>query len=290
MTTAQKPKVKTWGEALDFTWQVKWKRLNSAKTASINANHITNYAGRSLPLGRLSKAHWWLMLKSEMEDQGRSGSTINRIISAGSTVLNFTRLAELHSYDMPKFEKAEEGAARITWFTKEDVDRMAHISRDLYGHVWGHNLADALLVSAYTGFRQGELLKLRSSDYDSAHDQLWIGGKPGRLTKNKKGIRNITLHPKIQRIVLNRLDQERLFGSDWTNKDQLYSKFVKVRNAAGFDDDYVWHSLRHSFGTWMGAVTHPRTLMETLGHKTIDMSLRYCKATDEAARSAVLAL
>lgn len=289
MTTAQKPKVKTWGEALDFTWQVKWKRLNSAKTASINANHITNYAGRSLPLGRLSKAHWWLMLKSEMEDQGRSGSTINRIISAGSTVLNFTRLAELHSYDMPKFEKAEEGAARIEFFTKEEVDRLAFLSRDLFGDRWGHALSDAILVSAYSGLRQGELLKLRSSDYDSAHDQLWVGGKTGRLTKNKKGIRNITLNSKIQPIILNRLDRDRLFD-DWTNKDQLYAAFKKVRKVAGFSDDYVWHCLRHSFGTWYGAVTHPRTLMEALGHKTIDMSLRYCKATDEAARTAFLAL
>ena len=287
MTTST---VKTWGEALDYTWRVKWKRQTSAKTSAINANHITNYAGRSLPLKRLTVAGWWLEFKSDMEEQKRSGSTINRILSSGSTVFNFTKLAGLHKLDLPKFPRAEEGASRIEWFTKEDVDRLAHLSRDIFGDRWGDNMADAILFSAYTGLRQGELLKLRSSDYDSAHDQIWVGGKPGRLTKHKKGIRNITLHPKIQPIVLNRLDQERLFGSDWTNKDQLYSKFVKVRNAAGFDDDYVWHSLRHSFGTWMGAVTHPRTLMETLGHKTIDMSLRYCKATDEAARSAVLAL
>ena len=282
--------VKTWGEALDFTWRVKWKRLASAKTAQINSNHITNYAGRSLPLKRLTSAGWWLEFKAEMEDQNRNGSTINRIISAGSTVLNFTRLAGLHSYDMPKFEKAEEGATRIEWFTKEDVDRLAYLSRDLYGDRWGDNLADAMLFSAYTGLRQGELLKLRSSDYDPAHDQIWVGGKPGRLTKYRKGIRNITVHPKIQQIVLNRLSRDRLFGDDWNNKDQLYGAFVKVRKAAGFSDDYVWHCLRHSFGTWMGAVTHPRTLMEALGHQTIDMSLKYCKATDEAARSAVLAL
>jgi integrase len=147
-----------------------------------------------------------------------------------------------------------------------------------------------MLVSAYTGIRQGELLKLKSADYDSAHDQIWIGGKPGRLTKNAKGVRNITLHPKIQKIILDRLDQEYLFRGDWDNKDQLYRNFCKVRQIAGFSEDYVWHCLRHSFGTWMGAVTHPRTLMEALGHKTIDMSLKYCKATDEAARSAVLAL
>ena len=32
--------MKTWGEALDFTWNTKWKRQRAAKTAAINANRI----------------------------------------------------------------------------------------------------------------------------------------------------------------------------------------------------------------------------------------------------------
>ncbi len=281
--------VKTWGEALEYTWRVKWKRTRGAKTALINATHITKYAGKSLPLKRLTIAGWWLEMKAELEE-GRSGSTVNRILSAGSTVFNFTKLAGLHSYKMPDYPRAEEGASRIEWFTKEDVDRLCFLSRDLFGDRWGDDLADAMLISAYTGVRQGELLKLKSSDYDPAHDQIWIGGKPGRLTKNAKGIRNITLHPKVQSIIQNRLDRDYLFRDDWSNKDQLYRAFMKVRKIAEFSEDYVWHCLRHSFGTWMGEVTHPRTLMEALGHQTIDMSLKYCKATDQAARSAVLAL
>ena len=280
--------VKTWSDALDYTWRVKWKRTRGAKTALINANHITQYGGKSLPLKRLTVAGWWLELKAELEE-GRSGSTVNRILSAGSTVFNFTHLAGLHAYKMPVFPRAEEGASRIEWFTKEDVDQLCHTSRDLFGDRWGDDLADAMLVSAYTGIRQGELLKLKAEDYDSAHQQLFVGGKTGRLTKNAKGVRNITLHPKIQSIVMNRLDRDYLFR-DFSNKDQLYRSFVKVRKIAGFSEDYVWHCLRHSFGTWMGEVTHPRTLMELLGHQTIDMSLKYCKATDQAARSAVLAL
>jgi integrase len=237
----------------------------------------------------MTVAGWWLEFKAEMEDQNRSGSTINRILSSGSTVFNFTKLAGLHTLDLPKFPRAEEGACRIEWFTKEDVDRLCFLSRDLFGDRWGDDLADAMLVSAYTGVRQGELLKLKAEDYDSAHQQLFVGGKTGRLTKYKKGIRNITLHPKIQKIIVDRLDRDYLFD-DFANKDQLYRAFCKVRKIAGFSDDYVWHCLRHSFGTWMGEVTHPRTLMELLGHQTIDMSLKYCKATDQAARSAVLAL
>ena len=284
MTT--NPTIKTWGEALDYTWRVKWKRKNSAKTNAINSGHVTNYCGRSLPLKRMTVAGWWMEFKAEMEEEGRSGSTINRILSAGTTVMKFTHLAGLHTNVCPKFERAEEGEHRLTYFTKEQVSLMAEIAVDVYDR---QDLADAILFSAYTGVRQGELLKLRSDDVDVARSQIWVGGKPTLVTKGKN-VRNVTLHPKIEQITMNRLHQDKLFGDDWNNKDQLYAAFKKVRKLAGLSEDYVWHTLRHSFGTWLGETTHPRQIMALMGHANIETSLRYVKATDEATRSAVLAI
>ena len=237
----------------------------------------------------MSKRLWWIEFKAELEDQGRPGGTINRIISAGTTVLKHCRLAEQIDFDLPKIQRANENEHRLTWFTKDDVDKLAYIARDIYGDRWGHNLADAMLVAAYSGLRQAELLNLRPADYDQALDALVIGGKPWNRTKPGK-VRNINVSAKIKPIIQNRLSQDRLFHDDWSNKDQLYAAFKKVRQLAGFDDSYVWHTFRHSFGTWVGEVTHPRTLMELLGHATIDMSLKYCKATDNAARSAIQAI
>ena len=278
--------IKTWGEAFDYTWRVKWKRTASAKTNAINAGHITEYAGRSLPLKRMSVAGWWMELRATLEDEGRSGSTINRIISAGTTVMKFTHLAGLHTQVCPKFERAKEGEHRLTYFTKQQVSLMAEIAVDGYDR---QDLADAILFSAYTGVRQGELLKLRSDDVDVARSQIWVGGKPTLVTKGKN-VRNITLHPAIEQIVMNRLHQTYLFRDDWSNKDQLYSAFKKVRKQAGIAEDHVWHTLRHSFGTWLGETTHPRQIMALMGHANIETSLRYVKATDEATRSAVLAI
>jgi integrase len=282
-------KVKTWGDALEFTWSTKWKRMRSAKTSAINAAHVTEYAGRSLPLKRMASAGWWIQFQSELLDQHRSGGGVNRIVSAGTTVMKYTRLAGMHENDCPKFSRCAENEARIHWFKKDEVDRMAHLARDLWSDRWGDNLADAILVSAYTGVRQAELLSLRPEDYDPALDALIIGGKPWNMTKSGK-VRQLPVNDKIRPIIKNRLSQSRLFSADWNNKDQLYGAFKKVRLAAQIPEEYVWHCLRHSFGTWVGAVTHPRTLMELLGHSTIEQSLKYCKASDEAARSAILAI
>lgn len=283
MTT---PTIKTWGEALDYTMRVKWKRKNSAKTNAINSNHVTNYAGRSLPLKRMTVAGWWLEFKAEMFDEGRSGSTINRILSAGTTVMKFTQLAGLHDYQCPKFERAEEGEHRLTYFTKDQINHLASIARDIYDRP---EMADAIVFSAYTGVRQGELLKLRSDDVDVARGLLWVGGKPTLVTK-AKNCRAIPLHPLVQPIAVNRLDRTFLFRDDWANKDQLYRLFTKVRKQAGISDDYVWHTLRHSFGTFLGETTHPRQIMALMGHKNVETSLRYVKATDDACRSAVMAI
>ena len=89
---------------------------------------------------------------------------------------------------------------------------------------------------------------------------------------------------------MNRLHQTYLFRDDWSNKDQLYAAFKKVRKQVGIAEDHVWHTLRHSFGTWLGETTHPRQIMALMGHANIETSLRYVKATDEATRSAVLAI
>ena len=279
-------KTKTWGEALDYTIRYRWKHLSSAKTCLINANHITNYCGRSFPLIHMGKSRWWLELIADMKNQGRASNTILHILSAATTVLRFTKLADLHDIAVPDFERPKPGEHRLTWFTKEDVQKLAFTAVDVFGR---QDLADAIVFSAYTGVRQGELLKLKSTDWDVTHSQIWVGGKPGRVAK-AKNVRAIALNPKVKDIVMDRLDRSFLFKGDWTNKDQLYAAFKKVRDYCGFEDDLVWHSLRHSFGTWMGAVTHPRQVMEALGHATIEMSLKYCKASDTAVRDAVLAI
>lgn len=276
----------TWGQAFDYTWRTKWKRLASAKTNQINGNHITTYCGRSLPLSRMGKVAWWHEFIAHLQDSGKSSSTINRIISVGSTAIQWSGKAEQHNVVWPGIDRLKEGEHRLTYFTKEQVAQMAFVAVDVFDR---RDLADAIVFSAYEGVRQGELLKLKPEDVDLSLNMIWVGGKPGRETKGRN-VRSIPIHPKVMPIIENRLANHYLFGDDWANKDQLYAAFKKVRDYCGITEDHVWHSLRHSFGTWLGEKTHPRQIMALMGHKQVETSLRYVKATDEAIRSAVLAI
>ena len=75
------------------------------------------------------------------------------------------------------------------------------------------------------------------------------------------------------------------------NKDELYSAFKKVRKVVGLPDELVWHSLRHTTGTWLAEQGVPiQTIAKVLNHKNISTSERYTKVTDKARKSAINSL
>ena len=63
--------------------------------------------------------------------------------------MKFTHLAGLHTYVCPKFERADESEHRLTYFTKEEVDRLCFLAVDLYDR---QDLADAIKFSATPAF------------------------------------------------------------------------------------------------------------------------------------------
>lgn len=281
--------VATFAEAYKIIWTYKWKHSRSAKTCAINAGHFLECVGGSTPLKRCAKAFWWTQKMEELRDDHPqwSDSTLNRVISAGTTIVRYAHKQGLTDVIVPSFDRKPESESRIFWFTKEEVETLAFTAVDIYDR---KDLADAIVFSAYTGVRQGELLKLRVEDIDWSLRNVWVGGRPGRVTKGNE-CRCIPMPDRIEQIVRERCKDANpratVFGRDWANKDQLYYAFKKVRKYAGFNEDYVWHCLRHSFGTWLGEVTHPRQIMSLMGHKQIDTTLHYCKATDSANRQAM---
>jgi integrase len=79
-----------------------------------------------------------------------------------------------------------------------------------------------------------------------------------------------------------------LFGDEWNDKDQLLRAFKKSRDLMGKDETYVFHSFRHSFGTWLAEKNVAiRTIMDLMGHKRVETTLRYAKCTDQARTAAI---
>ena len=287
MTTA----LKTWGDIHKYTWDNCWKRQKSADDTRRRIHRITSYWGDSLPLRHLTKGHVWTELQNDLlDDYDLSNGRVNKIVSAASHAMRFTFNRDLHSYKRPFYELLDEDECRQAYFTKEQVVKLCLIAVDIYNN---QNLADAMNVAAYTGIRQGEFLRVRIRDVDQANNVVWIGGRPETTTKSGKG-RPVPIHVKIQPIFDKRIQEKNpkglLFGDEWLNKGQLYKQFVKCRKLSGLDESFVWHSFRHSFCTWSGAVDHPRNIQAIAGHKSVDTTLKYCKATNKALHNLVAKL
>ena len=274
---------KTFSEAYNWYWNHKAKRQRQALTFRTNAKQVFNLMGNPSLLD-MSKGLWWIEFQSKLQDthSNLTPSTINRIVSTASTVYSKTFAAGLHPFSLPRFERCKEQEARLTWFSKDQVAELANTAYTVFN---SKDLADAIIFSAYTGLRQGELLQIKPNHVNLDKNIITIGGKDFK-TKGLES-RIIPLHPKVKAILLNRLEKPLLFGGDYTNKDQMYNLFKKVKAYNGFDNDYVWHSLRHSFGTWLGEKTNPRQIMALMGHKDIKTSMRYVHVSDETLHNSI---
>ena len=281
----------TWGEALDYTLRTRdtWRNGGGRKTNIINAGHFTEHHGRSFPVERINSA-LINQYAVDLEDLGKANATINRCISAISTVLN--HCAEDDLCEAPrKFKRRKESEGRNLYFTKEQVNSMVTASVEVFSRT---DLAEIIQVAAFTGMRQGELLKLKVKDVDLSLNTVHVGGRPGFKTK-ARNYRAVPIHECIARPLYERLEcasPNVAVFDDWSSKDQLLRAFHKVRRYVGIPDEgYCFHTLRHSFGTWHAAAGTPiRTLMDFMGHKRIETTLRYAKPTSEAAIKAMAAI
>ena len=284
--------LKTWQQAMDYTFQTRhsWRHGNGSKTARINCNHFTRLRGSSFPINRIAQPVV-SQLCIELEDEGKSDATINRVVSAISTVLNHCAFDGLIE-SAPKFRRRKESEGRVIWYTKDEVERLSHLSMDVYQRA---DLRDIILFGGYTGMRQGEILKLRCKDIDLVGDRIHVGGVPTQVTKAKNW-RAIPIHDRIRDLISLRLSHSSslsspVFGADWRDKDQLLRAFKKVNRLLNKEDCYVFHTLRHSYATWLAEAGVPiRTIMSLCGHKNIDTTLRYAKATDASLVDAMSAI
>ena len=284
--------IKTWQQAVDYTFltREKWITGGGRQAALINTAHFTRLKGASFPVEKIRQPLMALVV-AELKEEGKSLATINRIISAVSTVLKHCEFDELIK-DVAKFRRFDETEGRPFWYTKDEVKRMEQISRSVFMR---DDMADLIMFAAYTGMRQSEILRIRKKDIDLAADIIHVGGVPGQETK-AKNYRAIPIHHNIAGIISERCSQSsrsdiRIFGDEWRNKDQVMAMFEKVRDLIPKDRNYVFHTLRHSYATWLAEAGVPiRTIMTLCGHKRVDTTLRYAKTTEPAAKAAVAAI
>ena len=258
-----------------------WRTPKGVWIAPANSlrDHVIRLFGGNKQIKKITKGDL-AAARTQLLLEKYKPATINRILSFMNSV--FTEMLDLEIIDKhPKLKKLQENNQRKGFFTQEDINQMVHAAKDIFQY---NELADAILFSLYTGCRRANLLGLEVRDIDLINDTIEF-----RDTKNGENY-STDIHPNLRDILVTRCDGEgpnyKIF--DFTNGDQLLRQFKKVRDYLEMDKKLVYHSLRHTTGTWLAERGVPvQNIAKVLGHKTLEMSMRYTHLSDKARKSAI---
>lgn len=133
-------------------------------------------------------------------------------------------------------------------------------------------LADLITMGMYTGARIEELCSLPVADVDLERRAFTI-----KASKTQAGLREVPIHPSLHP-VLRRLIGDRKTGyvlaglksgSQYGDRsDAIRKRFARLRDDAGFDARYVFHSIRKTVGTLLeNAGVSENIAADILGHE-----------------------
>ncbi|MDX9973346.1 MAG: tyrosine-type recombinase/integrase [FCB group bacterium] len=162
--------------------------------------------------------------------------------------------------------------------------------------------ADALTptveISIETGLRQGELFALEWDMVDLKGAAIHV---PGRITK-AHSTRTIPLNSAAAAVLRawnmqnGRPTKGLIFAGESGAYKSLRKALYAAITAAGIErvtqqGRLAWHSLRHTFGTRLGAAgCDVQTLKELMGHADIATTQQYLHTTEDRKREAVARL
>lgn len=233
---------------------------------------------RTIRKADLASARVALMQLLTFKGKPPAPATVNKTISMVVTVLKELEEQEIIPH-APRLTPLRVNNARTGYFKSEDVEQLIEHSPE--------ELAAAIRFGVLTGCRQKELLALVVEDVDLRDMRL-------KFRNTKNGTDHILdIHPLLVDLLADRIKgkqaNEPVFS--FNNADDLRNQFYKVRDQLGFSKELVWHSLRHTTGTWLAERGVPiQTIARVLNHKDLSSTMRYAKTTDKARAAAIHSL
>ena len=230
-------------------------------------------------------------LVDEITSKGkrRTSASINRYMALLSSVFTVAvrEWQWLEENPVKKIKKLKEADSRERYLSEDEIDRLIHSCRQSQNK----DLLVAVVLSLSTGARQMEIWGLKWPEVD-------LNKGIAKLVETKKrqirvvpiqgyALELMKLRSKVRRIDTSlgfpsRVDPQKPF--DFRKAWASALRRADVKN-------FRWHDLRHSAASYLamnGAST--REIAEILGHKTLQMSMRYAHLTENHSTSLVRAM
>jgi len=236
-----------------------------------------------------------------MLSKGLKPATVDKARQIISVIFNFgiyhdkckknpASISRSDNVSIMRRNKKNINNARERYLSKEEAEKLLHELK-----VRNHKVYMMTLIALTTGARTGEILSIKFKDINYNSKNITLND-----TKNGES-RKIKITPKVEELLLE-LKQGKpnqyLFQTFDNRKfSKVPNTFIKVANRL-FNQDLetddaknrvVFHTLRHTFASWLALDDVPIfTIQKLMGHKDINMTMRYAKLSPNAGVEAIL--
>ena len=190
----------------------------------------------------------------------------------------------LNSNPSNKIKRLKTPEKLPVFFSKNDFET-------LISFIESEDLKDLVIFAVNTGLRQAEIINLEFSQIDLINRVITLDNQT-HITKSKK-VRSIPLNETTFQILSKRIRKN---GSSYVfslngnkiNQDYLIHRFKKYVIDAKLNPKFKFHSLRHTFASWL--VQRGVSIYEVsklLGHSDIKVTEIYSHLRAEDLRESV---
>ncbi len=232
---------------------------------------------------------------SNMNEQNRAGRTKNYVLSIISQTWNYAKNYKIIDKECPTERRSIKklNNERTRFLSEEEAEALLE---ELKKH--SIDVHDMAVFALFCGLRAGEIFNLKWSDINMDEKSIKL-----LHTKSSK-TRYAWFGPKIEGILKERLksspskDDLIFIGYQGKKHVVISNTFTKCVNIIGLNDNVtdrkekiVFHSLRHTFASWLAKKGVPAyNIMKLMGHSSYTMMQRYAHLTDNTLKNSASVL
>ena len=227
-----------------------------------------------------------MKFRNHIEDKQLSPQTVHHCLALIKRIFNKMRLIGEYDAQMPHFFMPTYDNKRIRFLTKDEADLLLCVIRS-QSELW-FNIS---LFALNTGLRASEIFKLYCHNINFNTSSVYIFN-----TKNASN-RCVPLNQKSKQIVEKFYTNpgNYLFLNNGKRITQASKIFFTAVKQSGLNSNItdrrqkiVFHSLRHTFASWLIQNDVPiEVVSKLLGHKSINITQRYAHIVAKQERHAV---
>lgn len=248
--------------------------------------HILKYFGSEFKVVEITNKKV-LLFRTNLIKKRLSPQTVAHCLSLLRRVLHRAQQWDLFAGKLPNFDMPKFDNKRVRFLSKDEANLLLQ-ELSLKSRLW-HDIS---LLALHTGLRAGEIFSLRPCHFDRINAALYV-------FDTKSNNRTIPLNAAALAVL-----EKICSNNDFIFKEhgkQIYQVSRIFRDAVKFCDlnnkindrrqKVVFHTLRHTFASWLVQSGTPLVVVsQLLGHKTLQITMRYAHLAPSQGASAVKTL